>query len=212
MGVNRAVSEKSAREPLVHIIDDDKGLRAAITDLLQSVGYQVASYESPTEFLQADFDDRPACLILDIRMPGVSGLDFQDQLTSEGCVLPIILVSGFGDVPSSVRGIRGGAIDFIEKPIREPDLLDAIARALEEGRRRAIIEQRQKDARQRFDSLTPRERDVIERVLDGELSKQIAFSLSLSEVTVKVHRAAAMKKLKVRTLIELTRLAQTLSR
>ena len=212
MGVNRAVSEKSAREPVVHIIDDDKGLRAAITDLLQSVGYQVASYESPTEFLQADFDDRPACLILDIRMPGVSGLDFQDQLTSEGCVLPIILVSGFGDVPSSVRGIRGGAIDFIEKPIREPDLLDAIARALEEGRRRAIIEQRQKDARQRFDSLTPRERDVIERVLDGELSKQIAFSLSLSEVTVKVHRAAAMKKLKVRTLIELTRLAQTLSR
>lgn len=212
MGVNRAVSEKSAREPLVHVIDDDKGLRAAISDLLQSVGYEVASYESPTEFLKADFDDRPACLILDIRMPGVSGLDFQDQLTSEGCVLPIILVSGFGDVPSSVRGIRGGAIDFIEKPIREPDLLDAIARALEEGRRRAIIEQRQKDARQRFDSLTPRERDVIERVLDGELSKQIAFSLSLSEVTVKVHRAAAMKKLKVRTLIELTRLAQTLGR
>ncbi len=212
MGSSRASSEKTDLEPLVHVIDDDKGLRAAITDLLQSVGYQVASYDSPTEFLLADFDDRPACLVLDVRMPGVSGLDFQDQLTSEGCALPIILMSGFGDVPMSVRGIRGGAIDFIEKPIREQDLLDAIARALEEGRRRATIEQRQQDARQRFDSLTPREREVIDRVLNGELSKQIAFSLSLSEVTVKVHRAAAMKKLKVRTLIELTRLAQTLGR
>lgn len=212
MGTNLAVYEKTGRAPLVHIIDDDKGLRAAITDLLESVGYHVASYESPTEFLQADFDDRPACLILDIRMPGISGLDFQDQLTRQGCVLPIILMSGFGDVPTSVRGIKGGAIDFIEKPIREQNLLDAIARALEEGRHRAAIEQRQQDARMRFDSLTPREKDVIERVLKGEMSKQIAFSLSLSEVTVKVHRAAAMKKLKVRTLIELTRLAQTLGR
>ncbi|QEE43716.1 response regulator transcription factor (plasmid) [Rhizobium sp. WL3] len=212
MGINRVITEKTVQAPLIHIIDDDRGLRAAITDLLQSAGYQVASYESPSEFLQAEFDDRPACLILDIRMPEVSGLDFQDQLKSEGCGMPIILMSGFGDVPTSVRGIRGGAVDFIEKPIRAQDLLDAIARALEEGRRRATIEQREKDARQRFDSLTPRERDVIERVLKGELSKQIAFSLSLSEVTVKVHRAAAMKKLKVRTLIELTRLAQTLGR
>lgn len=212
MASNHAASAKTDLAPLVHIIDDDKGLRAAITDLLQAVGYQVATYESPTEFLQAEFDDRPACLILDIRLPGVSGLDFQDQLRTEGCGMPIILMSGFGDVPMSVRGIKGGAIDFIQKPVREQDLLDAISRALEEGRRRAAIEQREQDARQRFAGLTPRERDVIERVLQGELSKQIAFALSLSEVTVKVHRAAAMKKLKVRTLIELTRLAQTLGR
>ncbi len=212
MGTSRAISMTVDQVPLVHVIDDDKGLRTAITDLLQSAGYQAASYESPMEFLRAEFDDRPGCLILDIRLPGVNGLDFQDQLSRQGCTLPIILMSGFGDIPTSVRGIRGGAIDFIEKPIREQDLMEAVARALEEGRRRAAIEQRRRDARQRFASLTPREMDVIERVLQGELSKQIAFSLSLSEVTVKVYRAAAMKKLKVRTLIELTRLAQTLGR
>lgn len=212
MEIETATSESATQPALIHIIDDDKGLRAAIADLLESVGYHVASYDSPTEFLQADIDGRRACLILDIRLPGVSGLDFQEQLRGQGCGLPIILMSGFGDVPMSVRGIKGGAIDFIEKPIREDDLLNAIARALEEGERRAALDQRQQDARQRFASLTPRERDVIERVLQGELSKQIAFSLSLSEVTVKVHRAAAMKKLNVRTLIELTRLAQTIGR
>ncbi|MGW9229815.1 response regulator transcription factor [Pseudorhizobium sp. NPDC055634] len=201
-----------SRPPIVYIIDDDQGLRAALKDLLQSVGYEVDSYGSPAEFLEAHHVDRPACLILDIRLPGVNGLDFQDHLTSQGYTLPIILVSGFGDVPMSVRGIKAGAIDFIEKPFRDQDLLDAVGRALEEGRRRAAIVQRQQDARQRFDALTPRERDVIERVVQGQLSKQIAFSLSISEVTVKIHRAAAMKKLKVRSLIELTRLAEVLGR
>jgi FixJ family two-component response regulator len=202
--------DPASENPLVHIIDDDVGLRSSLEDLFQSVGYDVASYGNTREFLASRQGTRPGCLILDVRLPGANGLDFQEQLAREGWTVPIILISGFGDVPMSVRGIKGGALDFIEKPFRDQDLLDSVAQAIEEGRRRASANQRNDDARRRFASLTPRERNVIELVVNGQLSKQIAFELSISEVTVKLHRAAAMRKLGAKSLIELTRLAQAL--
>ncbi len=206
--IDRATIDESIQDVLIRIIDDDRGLRSSLEDLLQSVGYVVASYGSTAEFLHGDDVDQPGCLILDVRLPGTNGLDFQDQLVLQGYTLPIILISGFGDVPMSVRGIKGGAIDFIEKPFRDQDLLDAVACAVEEGRQRAALNHRVREAHQRFSSLTSRERDVINLVIEGQLSKQIAFELSISEVTVKSHRATAMKKLGAKSLIELTRLAE----
>jgi FixJ family two-component response regulator len=196
--------------PLVHVVDDDAGMRNALKDLLESVGYEVASYGSPAEYLAATQPERPSCMVLDVRLPGVNGLDFQDQLTREGRSLPTVLVSGHGDVPMSVRGIKGGAIDFIEKPFRDQDLLDAVAHAIEEWRRRAPVIERRLDAQRRFASLSPREKDIIERVIAGRINKQIAFDLSISQVTVKIHRAAAMKKLGATSLVELARLADVL--
>jgi FixJ family two-component response regulator len=200
----------SPRTPLVQIVDDDPGMRIALEDLLLSVGYDVASYGSTSELLASKGTERPDCLILDVRLPGVNGLDFQEQLAHEGSYVPIILITGHGDVPMSVRGMRAGAVDFIEKPFREQDLLDAVALAIEEGRHRVPLIERRENARQRFARLSPREREVIERVIKGQLNKQIAYDLSISEVTIKIHRAAAMRKLGARSLIELTRLAEAL--
>lgn len=198
------------RTPVVHIVDDDHSVRDALEDLFSSVGYDVASYGSTGEFLAGERSDRPSCLVLDVRLPGVNGLEFQEQLAREGSSVPVVLVTGHGDVPMSVRGMKAGAIDFIEKPFRDQDLLDAVAVAIEEGRRRTSALQRLKDAETRFASLSPREREVITLVISGSLNKQTAFQLSISEVTVKIHRAAAMRKLEVRSLVELTRLAETL--
>ncbi len=195
--------------PLVQIVDDDSGMRRALQDLLASVGYEVHSYQNTTELL-ADEKTRPDCLILDVRLPGINGLDFQEQLSREGRTVPIILVTGHGDIPMSVRGMKAGAIDFLEKPFREQDLLDAVALAIEEGRRRAPIIEHREQAKRLFSKLSVREREVIGFVLKGRLNKQIAYDLGISEVTVKIHRASAMKKLGARSLVELTRLAETL--
>ena len=200
----------AAQRPLVHVVDDDPGVRNALEDLLASVGYDVASFASASELLAAEQADHAHCLILDVRMPGVNGLDFQEQLARKGRTVPVILVTGHGDVPMSVRGMKAGAIDFIQKPFREQDLLDAVALAVEECRRRAPLIERREDALQRFAGLSPREREVIGHVVKGRLNKQIAHELSISEVTVKLHRSSAMRKLGVRSLVELTRLADSL--
>ena len=196
--------------PLVQIVDDDPGMRAALEDLLQSVGYDVASYGSAAELLFGEQVEGPSCLILDVRPPGVNGLDLQEQLAREGRNLPVVLVTGHGDVPMSVRGMKAGAVDFIEKPFRDQDLLDAVALAIEEGRRRAPAIQRRIDAQRRFATLSPRERQVIDLVMQEKLNKQIAHDLAISEVTVKIHRGAAMRKLGARSIMELTRLGEAL--
>lgn len=196
------------RKPLVHVVDDDPGMRASLEDLLESVGYDVASYASAADWLHGEQVEGSACLILDVRLPGVNGLDLQEQLAREGRHVPVVLVTGHGDVPMSVRGMKAGAIDFIEKPFRDQDLLDAVALAIEEGRRRAPRIQRRRDALRRFATLSPRERQVIDLVVEGRLNKQIAHALAISEVTVKIHRSGAMRKLGVRSLVELTRLAE----
>lgn len=204
-----SVGRSSAR-PMVHIVDDDPGIRSSVEDLLVSVGYQVRSYASTHELVATNERVTADCLILDVRLPGVNGLDFQEQLAKDGRNLPVILVTGYGDVPMSVRGMKAGAVDFIEKPFRDQDLLDAVARAIDEGRRQAPHIKRREDAKQRFAALSLREREVIERVVNGQLNKQIAFDLSISVVTVKIHRAGAMRKLGVKSLVELTRLAEAL--
>ncbi|PSJ40703.1 response regulator transcription factor [Allosphingosinicella deserti] len=196
--------------PLVQIVDDDPGMRAALEDLLQSVGYDVASYGSAADLLLGEQVEGPSCLVLDVRLPGVNGLDLQEQLAREGRNLPVVLVTGHGDVPMSVRGMKAGAVDFIEKPFRDQDLLDAVALAIEEGRRRAPAIQRRIDAQRRFATLSPRERQVIDLVIQEKLNKQIAHDLAISEVTVKIHRAAAMRKLGARSIVELTRLGEAL--
>lgn len=208
--IEQAAPVAAATPPLVQIVDDDPGMRAALEDLLASIGYEVESFANTSDLLTSAELERATCLILDVRLPGVNGLDFQERLTRAGHDLPVILVTGHGDVPMSVRGMKAGAIDFIEKPFREQDLLDAVSRAIEEGRRRALLSERRENARERFAALSPREREVIGHVIKGQLNKQIAFDLSLSEVTVKIHRAAAMRKLGVKSLVDLTRLAETL--
>jgi FixJ family two-component response regulator len=197
-------------KPLIYVVDDDHGVRSSLNDLLTSVGYEVVSYESPRDFLVRQKVDRLSCLVLDVRLQGVNGLDVQEQLRAERPVLPVILVSGHGDVPMTVRGMRAGAIDFLEKPFREQALLDAVALAIEEARRKRPMIERRREAEDRFARLSPREREVIGHVIKGQLSKQIARLLSISEVTVKIHRASAMRKLGVRSLVELTRLAETM--
>lgn len=207
---NLAGGPADAEPALIHVVDDDPGVRSSLTDLFASVGYEVAAYASPAEFMATEQLNRLGCLVLDVRLQGASGLDFQEQLSRDGSVLPIILISGHGDVPMTVRGMRAGAIDFIEKPFREQHLLDAVALAIKEVQRRAPATERVQDANRRFASLSPRERQIIDLVMTGQLNKQIAFQLSISEPTVKIHRAAAMRKLGVRSLVDLTRLADAL--
>jgi FixJ family two-component response regulator len=196
--------------PIVHVVDDDTGLRASLADLFESVGYRVAVYGSVAEFLAGSRCPEPGCLVLDVRLPGISGLDFQEQLTRHGVHLPTILMSGHGDIPMSVRGIKAGALDFIEKPFREQDMLDAVSAAVEVSRRRIPELVFREHLQERFSKLTARERDVMQLVVQGRLNKQIAHELSISEVTVKIHRGAAMRKMEAGSVAELARMADAL--
>ncbi len=193
---------------IVYIVDDDESLRLAIDGLLRSVGHATRSYAATGDFLKANRPDADGCLLLDIRLPGVSGLDFQAQLVSLGIRLPVILMTGHGDIPMSVRGMKAGAIDFLTKPFRDQDLIDAVAVALERDRLRRERERETASVEQRYASLTPRERQVMELVTAGLLNKQVAGELGLSEITVKIHRGAAMRKMNARTLPDLVRMAE----
>ena len=205
-----AIVTNSAERPRVHVVDDDPGLLAALSDLLESMGYEVATYGSTAEFLARDKRHGPGCLVLDVRLPGMSGLDLQEQLAREGVSLPVILMTSFGDVPMSVRGMKAGARDFFEKPFRDQDMLDAIADAIEASRRTDPLMQRRTALAQRYACLTRREREVMELVVRGQLNKQIAYALSISEVTVKIHRGGVMRKMQVRSVAELGRMAEVL--
>jgi FixJ family two-component response regulator len=194
----------------VHVVDDDASLRAALDSLLRSMGFATRLYGSASEFLAADRGDGPACLVLDIRLPGTNGLDFQAQLTAAGVFLPVVLMTGHGDVPMSVRGMKAGAVDFLTKPFRDGDMLDAVAAALERDRVRREQAGKSGAVRARFATLSPREQQVMRLVVSGKMNKQVAGDLGLSEITVKIHRGAAMRKMAARTLADLVRMAELL--
>jgi FixJ family two-component response regulator len=195
---------------LVHIVDDDTLVREALGNLLRSMDYQVALYESAAEFVKVKLPEIPACLVLDVRLPGTSGLELQKYLTRVNIRLPVILMTGFGDIPMSVKAMKAGAVDFLTKPIREQDLLDAVAAAIrmDQSRRQEVAQIA--ELRERYALLTPRERQVVALVASGLMNKQVAHELSISDVTVKMHRRSAMRKLCAKSVANLAQMAQVL--
>lgn len=195
---------------IVHIVEDDESLRASLDSLLRSVGLATRMYGSARAFMDAVRPDAPGCLVLDIRLPGMSGLDFQAQLADSGVHLPVILMTGFGDIPMSVRGMKAGAVDFLTKPFRDQDMLDAVATAIERDQARRAAEDGAADLLGLFQTLSPRERQVMALVTAGKMNKQVAGDLNLSEITVKIHRGHAMRKMGARSLADLVRMAEAL--
>jgi FixJ family two-component response regulator len=195
---------------IIHIVDDDESLRSALESLFRSVGLSARGHGSVAAFLDAPRDDAPGCLVLDVRLPGISGLDFQDRLDELGIGLPVVLMSGHGDIPMSVRAMKAGAIDFLVKPFRDQDMLDAVATAIERDRARRSVQSDDAGLKTLHNTLSPREREVMALVTAGRMNKQAAYELGLSEVTVKIHRGAAMRKMGARTLPDLVRMAEKL--
>jgi FixJ family two-component response regulator len=193
---------------LVHIVDDDPGVRAGLSSLVRSVGYAARLYDSASEFLASELPAIPSCLLLDVRLPGTNGLDLQDSLRQRGIEFPVILMTGYGDVQMSVRGMKAGALDFLTKPLRHQDVLDAVALAVARDRERRIATQKIDAIRARIRVLTPRERQVMDFVASGQMNKQIAAALGLSQITVKMHRGSLMKKMGVRSVAELVKLVE----
>jgi FixJ family two-component response regulator len=200
----------SDANPTVLVIDDDPNLRASVGRLLRSVGIDVQLFASISDFLGSNPLDGPTCLVLDVRLPGQSGLDLQRELAAANRELPIIFITGHGDIPMSVQAMKGGAIEFLTKPFRDQDLLDAIQLGLSRDRARRDNEKDLVALRERFGSLSPREREILIQVARGRLSKQIAFDLGIAEATVKVHRMKVMQKMKAGSLPELGRMADKL--
>lgn len=197
-------------EPTVFIVDDDASVREGVADLLRSVGHMVLSFRSAQEFLDSPRPDAPGCIVLDVRLPGPSGLEVQRTLTKMGIQLPIIFISGHGDIPMSVRAIKSGAIEFLTKPLHEQQLLDAVQAGVERDRARREEATLGAELQKRFDSLTPRERDILALAVSGRRNKQIAGQLGLSEMTVKVHRSHIMQKMRANSLVDLLRMADQL--
>jgi len=192
--------------PVVFVIDDDPSVRSSLKFLISTVGLQVESFDSADSFLHRKPPDVPCCLVLDVRLPGLSGLDFQRELTARDIRIPIVFVTGHGDIPMSVRAMKAGAVEFLTKPFRDQDLLDGIRIALERDRDRREQEKEARDLQQRFESLTHREQEVIFMVASGMLNKQIAGQLGTAENTVKVHRSRAMEKMHAQSLADLVRM------
>ncbi len=201
----------SIEDAVVYVVDDDEAVRDSLSVLLRSVGYQAQTFESAVEFLEGFDADQHGCLVADIRMPGMSGLDLQAALNKDGFELPIIFITGHGDVPMAVDAMKSGALDFIQKPFRDQDLLDRINQALQaDSERRQSCEERSV-VRARLAALTPREREVMDRVVKGQANKVIALDLGVSQRTVEIHRARVMQKMHARSLAELVTLAGKLS-
>jgi FixJ family two-component response regulator len=194
----------------VHVVDDDHSVCEALGELLRSVEYGVTLHGSAAEFLQAKLPDAPSCLVLDVRLPRTSGLELQEYLTRVNIRLPVILMTGYGDIPMSVKAMKAGAVDFLTKPIRNQDLLDAVAAAIrmDQSRRQEVAQIA--ELQERYERLTPRERQVVLLVASGLMNKQIAGELSISEVTVKMHRSSAMRKLQAKSAARLARIVQVL--
>ena len=204
------MKEQPETESVVFVVDDDKSLREALKSLLRSVGLRVEAYGSGADFLKTKLPDAAACLVLDVRLPGVSGLDFQSELAKADIHIPIIFITGHGDIPMTVRAMKAGAVEFLTKPFRDQDLLDAVQIALERDRARRTQDKTVREVRDHFEALTPREQEVIGFVTAGLMNKQIAAELGVSEITVKVHRGNVMKKMGARSLADLVRMADTL--
>jgi FixJ family two-component response regulator len=200
----------SAREPLVFIVEDDESMRRALSNLFESVGLEAVMFGSAAEMLQSKLPDVASCLVLDIRLPGLSGLDFQAELAKANIRIPIIFITGHGDIPMTVRAMKGGAVDFLTKPFRDQDMLDAVTVAIERDRKRREIDKIVANLQTHFETLTPREREILALVSSGLMNKQIAAELGLAEITVKIHRGHIMKKMGTKSLADLLRKAETL--
>ena len=209
-GSNPSQTASTAFAPTVYVIDDDDAVRDALSGLFRSVGLHVELFASASQFLQGKLPETPSCLVLDIRLPGVSGLDFQAHLAKSNIQMPVVFMTGHGDVPMSVRAMKAGAIDFLTKPFRDQDMLDAVFGALENDRIRWESDQEAATISALYETLTSREKEVMFFVTKGLMNKQIAGEMGLSEITVKIHRGHLMRKMAVRTLPDLVRIAERL--
>ena len=204
------MKEEGEQRAIVYVVDDDAAIRDALRSLLASMGMRVEVFGSAAEFLRSNLADAPSCLVLDVRLPGVSGLDFQAELTKANIQVPIIFITGHGDIPMTVRAMKAGAVEFLTKPIRDQDLLDAVQLGLDRDRARREAGKAVSAVRARYESLTPREQEVIALVTTGLMNKQIAAEMDVSEITAKVHRGNVMRKMGAKSLAELVRMADLL--
>jgi FixJ family two-component response regulator len=200
----------NAEQPIVFVVDDDESMRRSLTNLFQSVGLRVEVFGSAPELLQSSLPDVASCLVLDVRLPGLSGLDFQTELAKANIHIPIIFMTGHGDIPMTVRAMKAGAVDFLAKPFRQQEMLDAVAMAIERDRQRRKDDQILSRAQSLFETLTPREREILALVAAGLMNKQIAAEIGIAEITVKIHRGHIMKKLGTRSLADLVKIAEIL--
>jgi len=205
-----ANSPQDSKERVVYVVDDDEAVRLALSGLLRSTGLRVETFESSQEFLAFTKHDAPSCLILDVRLRGESGLAFQEQIAKSGVRMPIVFMTGYGDIAMTVKAMKAGAVDFFAKPFRDQDMLDAVANALARDGERLAAEQSVAGLRTAYESLTPREREVLVFVVAGLMNKQIAYEMDLTEVTVKIHRGRVMKKMGARSVADLVRKAESL--
>jgi FixJ family two-component response regulator len=201
---------ETSREPIVFIVEDDASMRRALSNLFESVGLEVEVFGSASEMLQSKLPNVASCLVLDVRLPGLSGLDFQTELTKANIHIPIIFMTGHGDIPMSVKAMKSGAVDFLTKPFRDQDMLDAVTTAIERDRKRREADKVVTHLQALFETLTPREREILASVSSGLMNKQIAAELGLAEITVKIHRGHIMKKMGAKSLADLVRMAETL--
>jgi FixJ family two-component response regulator len=200
----------STREPIVFVVEDDESVRRALTNLFQSVGLEVELFGSASEMLENRLPDVASCLVLDVRLPGLSGLDFQTELARAKIHIPIIFMTGHGDIPMTVKAMKGGAVDFLTKPFRDQDMLDAVLAAIEQDRKRRESDKKIANFQALLETLTPREREIFSMVSSGLMNKQIAAELGLAEITVKIHRGHIMKKMRAKSLLDLVMKAETL--
>jgi two-component system response regulator FixJ len=208
MTANKTLPRK---KPTIYIVDDDDGMRRALSVLMSTVGYNAVSFARPAEFLQKLDPNQPGCLVLDVRMPEMSGLEVQQHLNRSGSMLPVILMTGHGDIPMAVQAMKDGAFDFLQKPFRDQDLLDRINGALKQDAENRETVERHADLKRRSELLTPREREVMALVVDGRANKVIAIDLGLSERTVEIHRANVMEKMQARSVAHLVKMHLTLN-
>ena len=197
---------QTSDRPIVHVVDDDASMRGALESLFDSVGFGTQTYGTARDFLTTSLSDKPGCIVIDVRLPDMNGLEFQAQLTQMGVRLPVVMMTGYGDIPMSVRAMKRGAADFLPKPFRDQDMLDAVIAAIERDRQRRTVDGDVLQIQQRFGTLTPREQQVMLLVTTGKMNKQVAGDLGISEITVKIHRGVAMRKMNARTLADLVRM------